>query len=146
MTTNTCNTLTVDWLQRKLVSREHGILINKDEFCNFECIQDFIKKNDHSLKTSVIYYQAFPKESAIDFLGVLGEELNSKFRNPKVHTSLSLDEILNNSELKMVIIDKIHLHSLDTINSLLEFFERSNIALIFVGSYDNFERAGIIDC
>jgi len=150
MVTNThykkSNISALNWLQTKIISRENGILISQNNSDIFENIQDFIVKNDHSFETPVTYYQAFPKETTVDFLNVLGEELSSKLGiNIEENSNKSLKEIVTNAALKMVILDKIYLYSLDTINDLLNFFLYCNITLILIIAHDKLSTKQLFD-
>jgi hypothetical protein len=110
------------WLENKLVNHENGIIVDDPDSCIFESIQSFLETYDHPLKTTAIYYQAFPGESTVEFLNTLSHELTSKLANPKLNSSNSLAEIITETGLKMVIIDRSHLHPLSTLNDLLDQF------------------------
>ena len=122
------------WLENKLVNHENGIVVDNPDSCSFESIQNFLETYDHPLKTTAIYYQAFPGESTVEFLNTLSYELTSKLGNPRLNSSNSLAEIIGAAGLKMIIIDRSHLHPLNTLNDLLHQFAECNVCLILVGS------------
>ena len=142
---NNYKTHTLNWLQKKLLTRKNGVLVLQSDSFSFNNIQNFIKKNDHYLRTSVIYYQAFPEESAASFLDILGEELSSKLGMNTKKYDQSLVEIVKAAGLKMVIIDKGYLYSVATINNLLGFFSYCHIALILIGYHDKIRKSPIMD-
>lgn len=126
---------TISWLQNKLHKREHGIVFNHVGFSCFNLIQDFVEANDHRFKTPAIYYEAIPQESATEFIATLKEEIIAKVGHPYLNLDTPLSEIVANTGLKMVIIDRSHLHSLRTLNELLESFVACNVCLLLVGSH-----------
>ena len=135
--------VTLNWLQTKLNNGENGIIYNDSCPDCFDSIQNFIESVDHNSKTPAIYYQAFPEENAAQFLNTLGKELCSKLGICGLNSNQSLLQIIETAELKMVIIDQSHLHPLDTLQNLLDFFARCNVALILVGSRSKMEIAQI---
>lgn len=134
-----------DWLQQKLANLENGTLIEERDFYNFEAVQDFIEANDLARKTPVIYYQAFPEESAAEFLSILEEELRSKLNNHRQYANCSLAEIVVAAELKMVIIDRSYLHPQTTTRELITWFNRHNICVISISLRSQTEREAICD-
>ena len=62
---------TWNWLKSKLIEKKNGIILEKNDSDSFESVQDFIESTEHNFYTSVIYYQAFPEENAVDFLNTL---------------------------------------------------------------------------
>jgi hypothetical protein len=136
--------LTLNWLKTKLIKRENAILLDENCFCSFEVIQNFIASVDHPLKTPVIYYEAFPEESAAQFFKTLSEELTSKLGSPELNFHQSLDQIIEVAALKMVIIDQSYLHPLDTLEKLLDFFASCYVCLILVGSREKLKIAQIL--
>lgn len=124
---------TINWLQNKLINHEHGIIFDNGDFSCFNLIQDFIEAHDHRFKTPAIYYQAFPEESAIEFIDTLREEVTAKLGTSEIYRDKSLSEIAIEAGLKMVIIDQCHLHPQDTLDSLLEKLSHCNVRLILVG-------------
>lgn len=143
MIESTKSTRTLNWLKTKLIKNENGIFFD-DDTCNFDLIQNFIKGVDHNLQTPVIYYQAFPEESATQFLDTLGKELASKLGKPELYSSQSLLEIIEAAALKMVIIDQSYFHPLDTLQNLLDFFASCRVIVILVGSYSKMETSQIL--
>lgn len=137
------STLTLNWLKTKLINGENGIIFD-DDSSNFDLIQNFIESADHNLKTPVVYYQAFPEESATQFLDTLSKELVSKLGIPELNSSQSLFKIIEVAALKMVIIDKSQLHPIDTLQNLLDFFACCDVALILVGSRSKMETSQIL--
>jgi hypothetical protein len=135
--------LTFNWLKTKLIKQENGILLDEHCSCSFEIIQNFIANNDHLLKTPIIYYEAFPGESAAQFLKTLGEELASKLGSPELNHH-SLDKIIELAALKMVIIDHSYLHPWDTLEKIIDFLASCHICLILVGSRKKLEIAQVL--
>jgi len=127
-------TLVLNWLTNKLIHGENGIIFDCEHTDSFGVIQDFIEIRDLCFKTPAIYYQAFPEESAAEFLNTLGEELIYKLGRPGLDYEQSLSKTIQEAELKMVVIDKCHLHPQDTLQSLLNFFSDCNVAVVLVGS------------
>ncbi|MEM8718806.1 MAG: hypothetical protein AAGE84_05795 [Cyanobacteria bacterium P01_G01_bin.39] len=136
--------LTINWLQNKLISRKNGVVFDIENYSCFNLLQDFIEANDHRFKTPVIYYQAFPEESATEFIATLREEVTAKLGKPETYLNKSLLEIVADVELKMVIIDQCHLHPLDTLDSLLKQLQSCNVCLILVGAYRKMELSQIL--
>ena len=99
-----------NWLKNKLRDRENGIIFDSHDLNSFGLIQEFIEDHDCQFKTPVIYYQAFPEESAVDFLDTLGAELTSKLTKGGANPKQSLPKTIKDAELKMIVIDKCHLH------------------------------------
>ena len=137
--------LTVNWLQKKLVNHENGIIFDDNNYSCFDIIQNFVEAKDHSFQTPVIYYEAFPEESAAELITTLREELTAKLGNPKLYLNNSLSEIVATVGLKMVIIDQSHLHPINTLEDLLEQFATCNVCLLLVGSYDKMKMAQLLD-
>lgn len=143
--------LTVNWLQKKLFNHENGIIIDDANYSCFDIIQNFIEANDHSFQTPVIYYEAFPEESAAELIATLQEELTAKLGSPKLYLNKSLSEIVAEVGLKMVIIDKSHLldqnhfHPINALEDLLEQFATCNVCLLLVGSYDKMNMAQFLE-
>ncbi|MGL5833488.1 MAG: hypothetical protein ACRC1Z_09685 [Waterburya sp.] len=133
-----------DWLENRLINREHGIILDDADLSSFDLIQDFIEANDHSFKTPVIYYNAFAEESAAEFLRTLQEELTSKLGSHKLKPDLTLAEAIANAGLKMVILDQSYLHSKETIQELLKFLTEQQVALILVGAEDSMKSSFIV--
>ncbi|WP_319422186.1 ATP-binding protein [Pleurocapsa sp. FMAR1] len=144
MIDQTKSTLTLSWLKTKLIHCESGVIIENTCSCSFEGIQSFIESIDHSSKTPAIYYQAFPEESADQFLDTLREELASKLGNIEFKSNQSLLDIVKAAALKMVIIDRSYLHPLNTINQLLNFLGYCNVSLILVGSRNKLKIAQVL--
>lgn len=144
MIESTTTTEFLNWLKTKLIHRENGIVFDDDFSRIFDTIQNFIVSVDHSLKTPVIYYQAFPEESTREFFSTLAQELASKLGNNVIQPNQTLIEIIEAASLQMVIIDKIQLKPLDTLQNLINFFASRNIAIILVGSRPQIEQAQIL--
>lgn len=136
--------LAIDWLKNKLINRENGLVFDDIDSSSFDIIQSFIEANDHPLKTPAIYYQAFPGESAAEFLSVLSKELTAKLGNLEFKSPRSLSEIIDTSGLKLIIIDKSYLHPLNTLDELLRQFADCNVGLILVSTYSQMKIAKII--
>lgn len=136
---------TLDWLSKRFVNQENGIIFDSNNSDNFEVIQNFIEICDRPLHTPIIYYQAFPEESAIQFLSTLAEELAAKLGIPELTLEKSLSEIIQQAGLKTVVIDHCHLHPLDTLQNLLEVFARCQVAVILVGVKPKMAIAQILD-
>ncbi|MEL6441440.1 MAG: hypothetical protein AAFQ80_19575 [Cyanobacteria bacterium J06621_8] len=134
-----------NWLQNKLINHENGLILDDRDFNCFPLIQDFLAANDHPLKTTAIYYEAFPEESATEFIDLLQEEIMAKLGSTEVNHQKPLPEILMEAGLKMVIIDRCYLHPQDTLNNLLEQLSNCNVCLILIGLYDQMKLAQIID-
>ena len=122
-----------NWLKTKFINGENGIIIEPHLLSYFNPIQEFVGSFEHRLKTPVIYYQAFPEESAVQFLDTLRAELVAKLANSNLN-EYSLLEIIKITQLKMVIIDKCHLHPSNTLQSLLDFFSCCGVTVILVSS------------
>ena len=137
--------LTINWLQNKLINHENGIIVDDADFSCFELIQDFLEANDHRCKTPAIYYQAFPEESAAEFIEILREEITAKLGTAEIYLDQPLEKVVADTGLKMVIIDRCHLHPQNTLNSLLEQLANCNVRLILVGSYDKMKVAQILN-
>jgi hypothetical protein len=133
-----------NWLENNLINQEHGIILDDADLSSFDLIQDFLEANDHLFKTTVIYYNAFAKESSAEFLNTLQEELSSKLGSHKLKSDLTLPEVIANAGLKMVIIDQSYLHPRETTDQLLRFLTEQHIALILVGSADNMNCSEIL--
>ena len=139
------NISALDWLQNKLNYRENGVLTFPKDSDAFDNVQRFIEVNDHFFKTPVIYYQAFSQENAVNFFDVCGQELHSKLGIKMKNPNQSLKAIIDAASLQMVIIDRYYLHSVDTINTLLNFFSRCNVALILISSHDTLKQVSIVN-
>ncbi len=143
--------LTANWLQKKLVNHENGIIFDDASDSCFDIIQNFIEANDHSFQTPIIYYEAFPEENAAELIATLQEELTAKLGSPKLYLSKSLSEIVAVVGLKMVIIDKSHLldqnhlHPINTLEDLLEQFATCHVSLLLVGSYDKMKMTQLLE-
>ena len=133
-----------NWLKNKFIKGENGIVFDNSNSDNFNEIQNFIEGLAHTFKTPIIYYQAFPEESAVGFLDTLKEELISKLSKLESNSQQSLSSVIEEAELKMIIIDKCHLHPLDTLQDLLDFFSSCNVAIILVGSKSKMAIAQIL--
>jgi hypothetical protein len=125
--------LTLNWLNNKLINQDNGIIFDCHDSNSFYVIQDFIEACDRQFTTPAIYYQAFPEESAVDFLNILGAELASKLGKPELSSQQSLLNIIEQAELKIIVIDDCHLHPQDTLQDLLDFFAVCKVAVILVG-------------
>jgi len=136
--------LTTNWLQKKLINHEHGIVFDDANFSSFALIQNFIEANDHPFQTPAIYYEAFPEESAAELIATLKEELTAKLGNPKLHLNKSLSDIVATVGLQMIIIDRSHLHPIDTLEDLLEQFMSCNVCLILVACYSKINIAQLL--
>lgn len=134
-----------NWLTDKLISGENGIIFDELHSDSFKIVQDFLSANDRPFKTLAIYYQAFPGESAAEFLSVLREELTAKFGDLNLDSSKSLPEITNIVGLRMVIIDRSHLHPSETLDTLLNQFAVCNVCLILIGTSSQMKIARILD-
>lgn len=137
--------LTVNWLQNKLINQENGIIFDDDGCSCFDIIQSFIEANDHPFQTPVIYYEAFPEESAVELIATLREEITAKLGTPKLYINKSLSEIVVTVGLKMVIIDRSHLHPLNTLEDILEQFQACNVCLLLVASYSQMKMAQLLN-
>ncbi|MEM7594827.1 MAG: hypothetical protein AAF383_25570 [Cyanobacteria bacterium P01_A01_bin.83] len=135
---------TINWLQNRLISHKNGVIFDDESYRCFNLLQDFIEANDHHFKTPVIYYQAFPEESAAEFIATLREEVTAKLGKPETYLNKSLLEIITDVGLKMVIIDQCHLHPLDTLDSLLKQLQSCNVCLVLVGAYQKMELSQIL--
>ena len=133
-----------NWLKNKLIERNNGIIFDTNDLDSFSIIQDFIEDYDRQFKTPIIYYQAFPEESAIEFLNTLREELASKLHKPNSDSEQSLLDIIKSAELKMIAIDQCHLHPQDTMQNLIDFFSTCGVAVILVGCREKMEIAQIL--
>lgn len=137
-------TLTINWLQNKLINHKNGVIFDDAVLSCFALIQDFLEANDHRFKTPAIYYQAFPEESAAEFIETLREEITSKLGTSDIYRHKSLSEIVADTGLKMVIIDRSHLHPEDTLNSILEQLTSCDVRLILIGCYHKMKIAQIL--
>ena len=144
MIESTATTKFLNWLKTRFIHSENGIVFDDNFARTFDTIQNFILSVDQSLKTPVIYYQAFPEETTTEFLATLTQELFSKLGGNTLNDNPTLTDIIEAAALQMVIIDKSHLAPLDTLQSLLDFFGSRNIALILVGSRPKMETAQIL--
>ncbi len=126
-------TLILNWLKKKSIDNNNGIIFDTHDSNSFSVIQEFIEDCDRHFKTPVIYYQAFPEESAVEFLNTLGEELASKLGDCELNSQQSLLNTIQDAELKMIIIDNCHLHPQDTLQNLIDFFCACKVAVILVG-------------
>lgn len=122
------------WLESKFFNQENGIIFDYQELRSFNLIQDFIETKDHPFKTPVIYYDAFPQETAEEFIDILYEELSSKLANRKFSSNLTLAEMIANAGLKMIVIDQSYLHVWETTETILKLATENKISLILVGS------------
>ncbi|MEL6788865.1 MAG: hypothetical protein AAFO76_16015, partial [Cyanobacteria bacterium J06607_15] len=77
---------------------------------------------------------------------VLAEELSCKLGIQKSKPKLSLSEAIIEAELKMVIIDKCHLHTPEITDEILTWLNRHNVCVIFVGVKSEIERTQFMDC
>ena len=137
-------TLILNWLKNKLINQDSGIIFDTHNSHSFSVIQDLIESCDHNFKTPVIYYQAFPEESAVEFLNTLGEELASKLGDRELNSQQSLLNTIKDAELKMIIIDNCHLHPQDTLQNLIDFFSICKVAVILVGDRDKMAIAQVL--
>ena len=135
----------LNWLKNKLIIQEHGVIIDSYDSNSFNIIQDFLEGCDRQFKTSAIYYQAFPEESTIEFLSTLREELGSKLHKHTSKSQQSLANIIKEAELKMVIIDRCHLHPQDTMQNLIDFFSVCGVAVILVGYREQMAIARVLN-
>ena len=122
-----------NWLKNKFINGDNGIIIEPHLSNYFNPIQEFVGSFEHRLKTPVIYYQAFPEESALQFLDTLRAELVAKLGNSNLD-EYSLLEIIKIAQLRMIVIDKCHLHPSNTLQSLLDFFSCCGVTVILVSS------------
>ena len=122
------------WLTDKSTQRENGIILLEDCDRSFELIHSFIENADDPFKTPVIYYRAFAYESAVNFFDTLGSELISKLGEHKLSQHQSLANIIKLAELQMVIIDKVELYPLDSLNKIVDLFANCNVCLILICS------------
>jgi len=136
---------TLNWLKNKLIKRENGIILDKSDSDSFDAIQNFINNKDRPFQTPVIYYEAFPEESAVDFLQTLKVELTSKLNKPELESLEMLGQIIEAAELQMIIIDRCYLQPLDTLKHLLKLFDSYNVAIILVGSQAKMAIAQILN-
>ena len=136
--------LILNWLKNKLINKNSGIIFDTHNSHSFSVIQNFIENCDHRLKTPVIYYQAFPEESAVEFLNTLGEELASKLGDRQLNSQQSLFCTIQDAELEMIIIDNCHLHPQDTLQNLIDFFCTCKVAVILVGDRDKMTIAQVL--
>ena len=138
-------TRTLNWLEAKMVNGNCGILLECPNINSFDIIQDFIESYECDFQTPVIYYQAFAEESALQFMDTLGEELAAKLGNPQLKKAKSFLDIIEDSGLKMIIIDDCHLHPQATLDQLLKVFADCNVAVILVGKQENIAPSQILD-
>ena len=134
----------LNWLKNKLIDPKHGIIIDSYDSNSFDIIQDFLEGCDRQFKTSAIYYQAFPEESALDFLNTLEEELSSKLQKHASQSQQSLASIIKEAELKIVIIDRCHLHPQDTTQNLIDFFSVCGVTVVLVGYREQMAIAKVL--
>lgn len=134
-----------NWLKSKLIHQENGIIFNSCDLDLFDLIQDFLEDCDGQFKTPAIYYQAFPEESAVEFLDTLGEELSSKLGNRELASQQSLLSIIQDAELKVILIDNCHLHPQDTLQNLLDFFTVCKVAVILIGDREKMTISQILN-
>lgn len=134
----------LSWLENKLIEGENGLILSVDDE-NFDTIQKFIEIKDISFKTPVIYFQGFSEENTIAFLQNLQEELMSKLNKSDLSSKETLEDIIRIAKLKMIIIDRCYLYSLDTLQNLVEFFAINSVATILVGSQDKIENTRILE-
>lgn len=138
--------LAINWLNNKFIQHNNNGILLEEGCCEiFDVVQNFLESVDKEFKTPAIYYQAFPEESAIQFFDTLGAELTSKSGEHKVCLHQSLADIIEKSSLKMVIIDKSHLHPLDTLNRIIELFASCNVCLILIGPSKKMAIAQILN-
>ncbi|MEM8830358.1 MAG: AAA family ATPase [Cyanobacteria bacterium P01_G01_bin.19] len=133
-----------NWLKNKLIRKDNGIIFDTYNSDCFNVVQDFLESCDCKFKTHAIYYQAFPEESALEFLNTLGEELTSKLSRAESNTKRSLLEIIQDSELKLILIDNCHLHPQDTLQNLINFFAVCEVGVILIGHDDKMAIAQIL--
>ena len=133
-----------NWLKNKMFEGNNGIVFDTGDLDSFDLIQDFIEDCDRQFETPVIYYQAFPEESAIEFLNTLREELASKLHKPNSNSEQSLLDIIKSAKLKMIAIDQCHLHPRDTMQNLIDFFSICGVAVILVGCREKMKIAQIL--
>ncbi len=134
-----------NWLKGKLNDRESGIIFAELPSDYFGIIQDFLEAHDRPHKTSAIYYEAFPEESAAEFLATLCYELTTKFGSTKFNSLSDLTEIVATVGLKMVIIDRSYLHPIDTYNKILSQLASCNVGIIAIGSRSKMQIARLLD-
>ncbi|MEL6496594.1 MAG: hypothetical protein AAFQ41_15945 [Cyanobacteria bacterium J06623_7] len=123
-----------EWLESKFTKGENGIIIDSCEHESFDIIQDFLAEKEHSYKTYAIYYDAFAEESPTEFMNTLAEELGSKLGHHRAKSCPTLTDKIVASELKMVIIDRSYLHSIETTNALMTWLNQYGVSLVLVGS------------
>ncbi|MCC0177446.1 hypothetical protein I4641_10705 [Waterburya agarophytonicola K14] len=122
-----------NWLKTKFTSGDNGMIFDEGDRSSFEEIQEFIASEDRQFKTPIIYYQAFPEETAIEFLSTLQDELDSKMGKSGESSPKSLlTTTIKDAGLKMIVIDDCYLHPQDTLENLLDFFSCCNVAVILV--------------
>ena len=138
-------TKVVNWLESKLINHESGIIFEADSRTSFDSIQKFIECHDRAFKTVVIYYQAFPEESALEFCETLSDELTSKLGVPAVDRRKSILDLIEDAELKMIVIDDCHFYPQGTLEKLLNLFSACQISLILVGERKQIESMKILD-
>lgn len=135
-----------NWLEAKMISRDCGILLANPEINSFDIIQNFIENCDREFQTPVIYYQAFPQETTLQFLDTLGEELVAKLgNNPQDKSKKSFSEIVKDAELNMIIIDNCYLYPQDTLENLLKIFADCNIGVILAGEQQKMTAAQLLN-
>lgn len=132
-----------NWLNDKLDNRDSGIIFAESPSDYFTIVQDFLEANDYNCETPAIYYEAFPEESATEFLETLCQELTAKFGSTKFNNSSNLSEIVAAVGLKMVIIDRSYLHPLDTLKQIVKQLVSCNVAIILIGSRSKMKIAKV---
>lgn len=145
MNVSRINNLTFNWLKKKLDNHENGIIFEDTNMVAFDAIQNFIESVDYASKTPVIYFEAFPEESSAKFFATLYYELVSKHIELKNDEEQSLVEVIKAASLKMIIIDKIHLQPIDTLNSMIDFFNCCDVTMILISTKKKTQISGLID-
>jgi len=139
------NNLILSWLERKLTHHENGVIFEDHNIFVFDAVQDFIESINCTFKTPIIYFEAFPEENSANFFSTLYDELTSKLSDLQNDNQQSLVEVIQSASLKMIIIDKCHLQPINTLNSMIEFFARCNVAVILISTEEKIKISGLIE-
>ncbi|MEL6910495.1 MAG: AAA family ATPase [Cyanobacteria bacterium J06629_2] len=135
----------VEWLEARFTNNQNGIITEQVKYGCFRTIHDFLDMKEHDYQTPAIYYDAFADDSSAEFISVLAEELSCKLGSQKSKPILSLSEAIIEAGLKMVIIDKCHLHKPEITDEILTWLNQYNVCVTFVGVKSEIERTQFMD-
>ena len=136
--------LTINWLSKKRIQSDNGIIIAGTRSLVFEAAIDFVETLDDTFKTPATYYQVFPEESAIHFFDTLRSELVSKLGEHKLDSRLPLSKIIELADLKIVIIDKFYLYSTGTLSNIVDFFASCQVNLILIAAEQELKNSPLL--